>query len=155
MDAHVALLTTCTYTLLLVAVKAAVLNVVAVVLGAPCDVPGGVVPDVLVTNHWYVGAGVEPEPLTTAVKVTELFAQMLVTFGLILTAMVGTGVTVTLTGVDVAVADVTHVKVLFTVTLTEFPAANAVVEYVAPVPAAVGVPLHVYVGVPPLVDVAV
>ncbi len=67
--AHVALLTTCTYTLLLVAVKTDVVNVVAVVLAAPWDTPGGVPGDeALVTNHSYVGAGVEPVPPTVAVN---------------------------------------------------------------------------------------
>ena len=65
--AHVALLTTCTYTLLLVAVNADVVNVVAVVLAAPWEVPPVAVA-ALVTNHSYFGAGVDPEPDTVAVN---------------------------------------------------------------------------------------
>ena len=62
---------------------------------------------------------------------------------MLVTDIVGTGVTVTTTGEEVAVALVTHVSVLFTVTVTEFGEVSPVVEYVAPVPAAVGVPLQV------------
>ena len=69
LDAHVALLTTCTYTLFLVAVNAEVDKEVAVVLGAPWltafDVPGVAS---LVINHSYVVAAVEPEPVAVAVK---------------------------------------------------------------------------------------
>lgn len=91
----------------MVAVNADVVNVVAVVLAAPCDVPpvAVVLP---VTNHSYNGAGVEPEPLAVAVNNTGWPEQIVVLSEIMLTLIVGTGVTVIVIGLEVTAAAGAH-----------------------------------------------
>ncbi len=112
LNAHAAWLTTCTYTLLLEAVRTELAKL-AVVDGGPWLTPPAAV--VIVDgpmNHSYVVLASAPLPLAVAVNVTVLLAQMFVTSCVMLTPIVGTGVTVTLTGVEVAVAGLAHNAVL-------------------------------------------
>ena len=105
-------------------VKADVENEVAVVLGVPCELAGGPGVDELDTNHSYVGAGVEPEPLAVAVNEIEFPEQILPVVGVILTVIAGTGVTVIAIPVAwVAVLDVTHVKPVVIIMLKTSPVA--------------------------------